>query len=505
MRLLCLLTFLALMGQFSFAQSSDLFEVCGLRAEDDAQLIQRTRAAIDYIDQGHLNRNEIRYLAIVVHAIHRNDGSGGATDDMIKDGICKLNENFISYGTNLQFFLTEINQIYNTPAYENHWQSGQSTFQQEKNNQVINIYIPASADFDPSDNFSVAGYYLPGSDWIVVGPNNLAGSTLAHEIGHYLSLPHPFRGWDNEFYDPAVHGEQVGTYAPGGFGQNQIFNELQDGSNCQNAADLICDTPADYNHFGPSWGCNYTGGARDPNGDKIDPDEHNLMAYFTGCTSKILSQGQIDVVNADIDLRIAQGNLYEIDNPSLGPVGESVNLLPADEAIIINNANIEFEWSSAENADSYELWIDWLPSFALDPVIINTSDTSFTFDGSGLIPNKKYFWRVKPSQEFDFCTDFSANTAFFTTIVNGLNVVEDKMALSVFPNPVQEGALVNLEWNTPEAVVDWEVIDRVGKVVQRQQSSSGNTTLSLTDLSTGIYWITGKSESKKVIEKIVVY
>ena len=41
----------------------------------------------------------------------------------------------------------------------------------------------------------------------------------------------------------------------------------------KNSGDFLCDTPADYN-LGFGWNnCNYTGGAMDPNGILLNPDE----------------------------------------------------------------------------------------------------------------------------------------------------------------------------------------------------------------------------------------
>lgn len=487
------------------AQLADDHSVCGLSLEDDDKLIQRTRAAISYIDEGNLERSdEIRYLPIKWTVFHRNDGSGGASDPIIETAHCNLNDFYTQFGTNIQFYLAEINHVNNTNAYEDHWNAGENTMINNKDWEVINVYVPISANYDPNGNLNVAGYYSPGADWIVVGQGNLAGSTLAHELGHYLALPHPFRGWDNEFYDPDVHGEQVGTYAPGGFGQNAILNEKQDGSNCSQAGDLICDTPPDYNHFGPSWGCNYTGGAKDPDGTLIDPDESNVMAYFLNCNPKIMSQGQIDVINADINQRIAFGNLYELDNPNPGPVSETTIIAPEDATEIQNNLSIDFEWAASENAEGYELWIDWVPTFSLDPYIISTTETSLTFNGADLIQEKKYYWRVKPVSAFNSCTDFTPTSTFFTSILSSVNDNFESERLTIYPNPASADDKLTVDWVGIATDVDWQLLDLQGRMVATFNSANGNTSITVNTLSSGVYLLKGRSEDKNVVKKIIV-
>lgn len=85
------------------------------------------------------------------------------------------------------------------------------------------------------------------------------GGALLHEMGHYWGLYHPFET------------------------SNGI--ELVDGSNCETAGDLVCDTPADpYVQFNPSsqyeTDCIFDAELQDVNGDWYDPDVGNIMSYY---------------------------------------------------------------------------------------------------------------------------------------------------------------------------------------------------------------------------------
>jgi len=112
-----------------------------------------------------------------------------------------------------------------------------------------------------SSGSSLCGYaYYPGGPDVILMKNRCAinGSTLPHEIGHFFSLIH-------------THGS------------SNIFltDELVNGSNCDTAGDLICDTPADpqLGSDNVNTSCVYTGTFIDGNGDSFVPDPNNIMSY----------------------------------------------------------------------------------------------------------------------------------------------------------------------------------------------------------------------------------
>ena len=98
------------------------------------------------------------------------------------------------------------------------------------------------------------------------------GSTLAHEVGHYLGLYHTHETY---FGDEAV-----------------------DGSDCSVDGDLLCDTPADPNLSSTvsSDGCVYSSAATDENGATYSPSVTNLMSYTPkGCRYDI-TEDQLDKI-----------------------------------------------------------------------------------------------------------------------------------------------------------------------------------------------------------------
>ena len=130
--------------------------------------------------------------------------------------------------------------------------------------KMVNIYF-----FENS--FTSWGYFPSmANNWIVMRNAHLTnGSTLSHEIGHYLSLYH-------------THETAFGA-------------ELVDGSNCATAGDLICDTAADPKLSSlVDSSCTYIGTATDANGDTYDPDPRNLMSYSRKECRDVFSRDQAE-------------------------------------------------------------------------------------------------------------------------------------------------------------------------------------------------------------------
>lgn len=120
----------------------------------------------------------------------------------------------------------------------------------------INIYVFNHLDNDNNpDNDEIAGLGGGGIVWITSGAG---GETMAHEMGHVFGLLHTFEEGD----------------------------ELVNGSNCETAGDLVCDTPADpyVENSDTTWlaGCEFVFAGRDANGELYQPQTGNTMSYHCG-------------------------------------------------------------------------------------------------------------------------------------------------------------------------------------------------------------------------------
>lgn len=137
---------------------------------------------------------------------------------------------------------------------------------------VLNLYFGNTVSL----NFTaVCGYaWFPGGPdaAFISGSCATNGSTLAHEIGHYMGLMH-------------THGGSS--------------DELVDGSNCAFEGDWICDTPADPGLSGlVDTACVYTGAALDANNQAYQPDVTNIMSYSRKACRTTFTPMQYAVINS---------------------------------------------------------------------------------------------------------------------------------------------------------------------------------------------------------------
>jgi hypothetical protein len=137
---------------------------------------------------------------------------------------------------------------------------------------VLNLYFANTVALNSA---GVCGYaWFPGGPdaaFIAAGCAT-NGSTLAHEIGHYMGLMH-------------THGGSS--------------DELVDGSNCSFEGDWICDTPADPGLSGlVDTACIYTGTALDANNQPYQPDVTNIMSYSRKKCRTTFTPTQYSVINA---------------------------------------------------------------------------------------------------------------------------------------------------------------------------------------------------------------
>ncbi len=221
-------------------------------------------------------------LPIKAHIVRKSDGSGGLTESQLNNAIATMNSYYSNAG--LEFFLCDgINYINNSNFYELESNEESSLTSANNINNVINIYFLDK--IYNSSGSSLCGYaYYPGGPETIMMANGCAtnGSTLSHEMGHFFGLFH-------------THGNNNTATSS---------NELVNGSNCDNAGDYICDTPADptlsYSNVNTS--CEYTGNDRDANNDLFDPQTENIMSYSRRSCRTLFTETQYARINATYEL-----------------------------------------------------------------------------------------------------------------------------------------------------------------------------------------------------------
>ena len=391
------------------------------------------------------------------------------------------------------------NTIYNNPASS----AGTVKMVAQKNDfgtNAINIFF--TDDASTGGLGQTLGYYDFNQDWIVIRKSAAQDEArdhfvLLHEMGHFFSLPHTFLGWDQEPWD----GTTVTSVSPGG-----ELNELADGSNCETAGDMICDTPADYN-LGFGWDrCNaYDGGCKDLNGELLNPQEENMMGYFLECNEYVFSDDQKAIM--DSDYQTSRRSYLRVSYmPTDAEVSGIVELnSPADDATTTFFNGVELSWTPVENASHY--WLELTQGIKKTMYIADQSKIFLT----DLAADKTYRWRVIPFNEISTCAPSSATWSFrtgeMTTSTSDSDNLEEELIVS--PNPIVNNEL-NIELtNSYLGKFSLNLHDLNGNKVDSKSliksSSQFSTKLENLKLENGFYILRLDFGETTIIKKVIVH
>lgn len=504
------------------AQVNNPAHICGNGSKEQIDhLLPRVEANLAAIENGqHVSDRAIVYVPIHYHLVAGTDGNGRAKEVTVLDNLCRLNQAYADQ--DIRFYLS----THGTPAYglfnktinsDNVYLNQTSTFvmNSRRHKNAINVFVvkePASGGGNPP-GVIVNGYYSPSNDWIVLRSTEVNGKannpTAPHEVGHFFSLPHTFLGWEE---DPFESSDPTWPVAPV-LSPAGTPTERVNGTNCTQAADRICDTPPDYNFGLPDTdnNCKYEGSggqfAKDPLGVVVDPMEENMMGYFNGCNPFVFTAQQKAIIAADIN---ASDRNY-LDNtfvPAATSIETPTDLLiaPANNGQAVFN-NVILEWKPVTGATYYLVEVDITSLFGsvqLQTFVVSGTTQTIT----NLLNNKKYYWRVRPFNEYVTCA--AARTGIFNTATTSTENIEGLTAMQVSPNPVAEGESARLTVSTEtgfEASV--RVFNAEGRPVYTQEGlvfPQGNTTveLPLTGLPNGMYFVALQNGQGQTMRKLTV-
>lgn len=355
------------------------------------------------------------WVALQVHLVAKDNGLGRLAYDKLVDALCRLN---MDYGpAKIQFYLKNPVHLINNTAWHMHSAIPTGITMMLSNNVegALNTYFVA----DPAGN---CGYNLPyGGVAMGHGCSSAGDHTWAHEIGHALSLPHPFIGWEGKTYNYNIPTPELLTYDYTYFHDtldtqipaplDTALVELTDGSNCYDAADLFCDSKPDYLSY--RWNCNSQNMSslqlKDPNGVNFFVDGSLFMSYADdACQSRF----------SDEEIAAMRANLMTEKASWVAPVmlQQPVTELPvALEPIQGQPAPVtgaKLVWASVPNATYYLVQASRLANFAIREVDILTTDTSAV--AGTLALNKTYFWRLKAFNAWHQCVSYTEPSTFLT-------------------------------------------------------------------------------------------
>jgi hypothetical protein len=440
------------------------------------------------------------------------DASGKTTaSSTVLDLMCEINQHYKP--SNIHFFLrTPPVKLPYFSGYRplNGYSAGNQLMTDYNVTRSINVYITDLSGMGLCGyaNFpnSGAGSSVFSQGGLVLSDDGCTASgstTFPHEMGHYLSLPHPFETTSNNPSD-AANAERV-TRNP-----NEIAPRMP--ANCQLAGDRFCDTPSDF--IGSRWNCNGNVPiAKDVNNDTLRPDPSLYMSYSLDFCANRFSPQQIAAMRQTATSTPANGGRNYLLFPTMPSYTDIVDpistITPAqnDTGIVANWAF--FKWNKVNNATYYALQIT-RTSFASPVFDTIISDTSFLYTGNKLQAFLNYRFRVRPFNIGHTCAPASSEISFKTTRPYGVAVPNiNTSSWMVYPTIVEPGQQnIMIKYNEVKtSAVNIQIVDMSGRIVKQSLNFLDGTDqqrVSLEGVQPGNYILQAIANDGVYVQKIVL-
>lgn len=348
------------------------------------------------------SQEPVYFIPMTIHLLSRDNGSGTLELAVLFQTLCELNDKFRPSG--LQFYLKgNINHIqnslyYNLPDYQSSFAiNSQYNVARSINIYFLNLSVMGLCGFANYPNTGMPNDPLrQGAVYMGIACSGIGNTTLAHEIGHFLNLPHPF---DETSSQPsAIWAERVT--------RNWQEPPPRFSANCAVAGDRFCDTRADYRD--QRWNCPSQPTAIDINADLFNPDESLYMSYsYDQCASRF-SVEQSQAMRATVS-GPAPSRGYLMTPPMLpfdSLLGTTQVVYPADSSSGHPANWVYIRWRRVPGADRYAIRVS-RPTGTVAEWMVESGDTSFLYTGSDLRPLFTYRISVKALNHGWFCSPYS--------------------------------------------------------------------------------------------------
>ena len=319
-----------------------------------------------------------------------------------------------------------------------------------------------------------------------------------------------FYGWEGCQWTLACCGNPVDiTTVPCSGEKIELVNQ----SNCTIAADLICDTPPDYN-FGYGWSncVPFSRNVKDFNGDLIDPMENNYMSYFFDCGDYIFTTQQIAVMNADYN-STRRNYLRTSFTPSATTIGSNFSPIgPLDGITVDSRLPITISWEPVEGATKYYLEYSWSNLFIDSKTdLVEANTNSYTIP-ENILRNAIYYYRITPFNEYATCTNTltSSRATFVSSNSVAVKEINGIASWQVIPSILDGRSDINIEINATESQsVSIYFTNTLGQSVLSPVNESiynglNQLQMKLENITKGVYFISIKGKGGVSTKKIIV-
>jgi len=465
--LLFLLAAFSLRSQEEFDKNS--LKPCGTVSHIDSWM-KKYLASPESFPEG----DDTLWVGVQIHLLAKDDGTGRLSTERMLDALHRLN---LDYGpSGIRFYCkNDWNLINNTTWYQ-HDSLTQGIAMMFANNvpDLLNAYFMVKAAGNCGYNLPYAGVAMSH------GCTGAGDHTWTHEVGHALSIQHPFIGWEGKIYNPANPTPDTLTYDYTHFHStpdtivpaplDTALVEYVDGSNCGIAADRICDSGPDY--LSSRWDCNSQGLStveqKDPSGATFRSDGTLFMSYASdNCQTRFTPQ-QTQIMRAKLQTVKAAWLAPAAPAPIIA--GTTTLISPINFAHA-TAASALLTWTAVPGATHYLVQVSKVSGYGANDFEAIVTDT-FALTGQ-LLPNWNYYWRVRP-YNCASVSPFSSNGRFTAKTVHVQSASE--AGWRVYPSLLAAGQPVLLEipenWASQSA--DFQVFDTGSRLMWQQKLSLEN-------------------------------